>query len=117
EGLVRPHCGKAGAGKGRQPGPRHVSSGAGYALGEQSAPEETAVSTPHRAYIPAAGSDLLLPFYDPLNRLLGVGKLHRELIEEARLAPDLRVLDVGCGTGSLAVLLRREHPRVDVVAR
>jgi len=74
------------------------------------------VSTPHRAYIPAAGSDLLLPFYDPLNRLLGVGKLHRELIEEARLAPGLRVLDVGCGTGSLAVLLRREHPRVDVVA-
>jgi len=74
------------------------------------------VSTTPRAYIPAAGRDLLLPFYDPLNRLLGVGKLHRELIEEARLAPGLRLLDVGCGTGSLAVLVRHEHPGVEVVA-
>ena len=73
------------------------------------------MSTPQRAYIPAAGRDFLLPFYDPLNRLLGVAKLHRELIEEARLAPGQRVLDIGCGTGSLAVLLREEHPQVEMV--
>jgi len=74
------------------------------------------VSTTDRAYIPAAGSDLLLPFYDPLNRLLGTAALHRELIGEAHLEPGQQLLDVGCGTGSLAVLVRREHPRVDVVA-
>ena len=73
------------------------------------------MSETHRAYIPAAGRDFLLPFYDPLNRLLGVGALHAELIGEARLAPGHRVLDVGCGTGSLAVRLRREHPQVEVV--
>jgi len=73
------------------------------------------VSHPHRTYIPAAGRDYLLPFYDPLNRLLGVGTLHEELIAQVRLEPGHRVLDVGCGTGTLAVRIRREHPEVDVV--
>jgi ubiquinone/menaquinone biosynthesis C-methylase UbiE len=73
------------------------------------------VSHPHRAYIPAAGHDFLLPFYDPLNRLLGVGALHDELIAEAHLEPGHRVLDVGCGTGSLAVRIRGKYPQVEVV--
>jgi ubiquinone/menaquinone biosynthesis C-methylase UbiE len=73
------------------------------------------VSHAHRAYIPAAGRDFLLPFYDPLSRLLGVRLLHDELITQARLGPDLRVLDVGCGTGSLAVRMRRSNPGVEVV--
>ena len=73
------------------------------------------MSHSHRAYIPAAGWDLLLPFYDAFNRLLGVGALHGELIAEARLEPGQRVLDVGCGTGSLAVRIRREHPTVEVL--
>jgi ubiquinone/menaquinone biosynthesis C-methylase UbiE len=73
------------------------------------------VSRAHRSYIPAAGWDVLLPCYDPLNRLLGVAKLHDELIAQARLEPGQRVLDVGCGTGSLAVRLRARLPRVDVI--
>jgi ubiquinone/menaquinone biosynthesis C-methylase UbiE len=73
------------------------------------------VSHTHRTFIPAAGWDLLLPLYDPLNRVLGVAALHDELIAEARLEPGQRVLDVGCGTGSLAVRIRSRNPRVDVV--
>jgi len=73
------------------------------------------VSHAHRTFIPAAGWDLLLPFYDPLNRLLGVAALHDELIAEARLEPGQRVLDVGCGTGSLAVRIRSQMPHVDVI--
>jgi ubiquinone/menaquinone biosynthesis C-methylase UbiE len=77
--------------------------------------EGYSVSHSPRAYIPAAGQDFLLPFYDPLNRLLRVGRLHDELIAEARLEPGHRVLDVGCGTGSLAVRMRGGNPQVEVI--
>ena len=73
------------------------------------------MSSAHRAYVPAAGRDFLLPFYDPLCRLIGTAALHDELIGEAHLEPGQRVLDVGCGTGTLAVRLRAAHPDVEVV--
>jgi ubiquinone/menaquinone biosynthesis C-methylase UbiE len=38
------------------------------------------------------------------------------LRDQAGLQPHHRVLDVGCGTGTLAVLIKRGHPRVDVIA-
>jgi ubiquinone/menaquinone biosynthesis C-methylase UbiE len=71
---------------------------------------------PQRAFVPAAGHDWLLPLYDPFQRLLGGEALHDALLEQAALAPGHRVLDVGCGTGSLAVLVGRRHPEVDVAA-
>jgi ubiquinone/menaquinone biosynthesis C-methylase UbiE len=63
-----------------------------------------------RAYLPAAGRDWLLPLYDPFTRLLGVGALHGALLEQAALVPGHRVLDVGCGTGTLLELLERIEP-------
>jgi ubiquinone/menaquinone biosynthesis C-methylase UbiE len=71
---------------------------------------------PQRAFVPAAGHDWLLPFYDPLQHLLGGEALHDALLEQAALAPGHELLDVGCGTGSLAVLARRRHPGVEVTA-
>ena len=68
-----------------------------------------------RTYLPAAGHDWFLPLYDPLTRLLGVQKARRMLLAQAQLLPYQRVLDVGCGTGTLAVLVKEEHPSVDVV--
>ncbi|HJR59943.1 MAG TPA: methyltransferase domain-containing protein [Vicinamibacterales bacterium] len=69
-----------------------------------------------RAYLPAAGHDWFLPIYDPLTKLLGVDTARRALLEQAGLQPGHRVLDVGCGTGSLAVLIKRLHPAVEVIA-
>lgn len=69
-----------------------------------------------RSYLPAAGHDFLLPLYDPLTALLGMGAMRRQLLEQGAPAAGQRVLDLGCGTGSLAVLIKRLHPAVEVVA-
>jgi ubiquinone/menaquinone biosynthesis C-methylase UbiE len=71
-----------------------------------------------RGFIPAMGPgrDWLLRIYDPLTTLLGLGRVRRTLLEQAALSSHTRVLDVGCGTGSLAVLIKQRHPAVDVVA-
>jgi ubiquinone/menaquinone biosynthesis C-methylase UbiE len=68
-----------------------------------------------RNYLPAMGKRWLLPLYDPLLRLLGADKTKRRLIEQAEIKSGFRVLDIGCGTGSLAVLIKRSHPEVEVI--
>ena len=61
------------------------------------------------------GVDWLLPLYDPFTTLLGLDHARRELLRQAHLLPGHRVLDVGCGTGSLVVLTKASCPDVDVV--
>jgi ubiquinone/menaquinone biosynthesis C-methylase UbiE len=68
-----------------------------------------------RSFVPAAGHDLLLPLYDPLQRLLGGDAARRELVAAAAIRPSQRVLDIGCGTGSLIVEIGRRHPDVEIV--
>jgi ubiquinone/menaquinone biosynthesis C-methylase UbiE len=70
---------------------------------------------PQKPYLPAMGHDLLLPLYDPLQRLLGMESIHRRLVDQARIQPDQRVLEIGCGTGNLAILIKRLHPDAEVV--
>jgi ubiquinone/menaquinone biosynthesis C-methylase UbiE len=72
--------------------------------------------TTERTYLPAAGHDWFLPMYDPLTRLLGFDSARRKLLDQAELRDGYRVLDVGCGTGTLAVLIKRLYPSVDVAA-
>ena len=67
-------------------------------------------------YLPAAGHDFLLPFYDVLTRVLGVGAIHRELLNHAELGDGDRVLEVGAGTGNLSVLAKRRAPGSHVTA-
>lgn len=71
-------------------------------------------SETERHYLPAAGRDWLLWLYDPLTRLFGADKVFRSFLEQAELRPDHAVLDIGCGTGTLAVLAKRLHPTIQV---
>ena len=68
-----------------------------------------------RNYLPAAGKDWCLLLYDPFVKLLGGDKARRALLDQAALGPGQRILDVGCGTGTLAILIKRLHPDVEVI--
>jgi SAM-dependent methyltransferase len=69
-----------------------------------------------RDYIPALGHDLLTPLYDPLVRLtMRDTVFKRRLIQQAQITGGQRVLDVGCGTGTLLSLIREETPSRRVV--
>jgi ubiquinone/menaquinone biosynthesis C-methylase UbiE len=67
-----------------------------------------------RPYLPGMGHDHLLPLYDPLSRLLGVTAMHRQLVDQAAVRPGQRLLEIGCGTGNLALLVARLHPGAEV---
>ena len=68
-----------------------------------------------RTYLPAAGHDWSLPLYDPIVKLLGGDAARQALLDHASLRSGYRVLDVGCGTGTLATLIKRRYPDVEVV--
>lgn len=67
-------------------------------------------------YIPALGFRQLTPFYDPLLRwVMQDETFKRRLVVQSALRPGMRVLDLGCGTGTLTILMKQMHPEVDVV--
>ena len=67
-------------------------------------------------YLPALSFNFLTPLYDPLLRW-GMREVtfKRRLIEEAKILPGFRVLDLGCGTGTLTILVKQMHPEVKVI--
>ena len=68
-----------------------------------------------REFFPAAGHDLFLPVYDPIVNLMGFDRARQALISAANIEPGHHVLDIGCGTGTLVVKLKRQYPSAQVV--
>jgi SAM-dependent methyltransferase len=86
------------------------SSITGHLFGQEEAMEEA-----REVFVPAAGRDWALPLYDPLVKLIGGDRARTALLDLAAPSEGQVVLDVGCGTGSLAVLVKHRHPGVEVV--
>jgi len=68
-----------------------------------------------RTYLPAAGRDFFLPLYDPIVKLLGGGAAREALLAQARIDPNHRVFDLGCGTGTMDVIIKKRFPHVEIV--
>jgi ubiquinone/menaquinone biosynthesis C-methylase UbiE len=56
-----------------------------------------------------------LPLYDPLVKLLGGDTARKILLDHANVQTGHRVLDIGCGTGTFAMLIKGLYPDVDIV--
>ena len=68
-----------------------------------------------RTYIPALRFRWLTPLYDPILRwLMREERFKRTLIQEASIQPGQQVLDLGCGTATLTVMIKQAHPQAVV---
>jgi ubiquinone/menaquinone biosynthesis C-methylase UbiE len=72
--------------------------------------------TTRQDFIPALRFRSLTRFYDPVVALTSrEGAFKRRLLEHARINDGEAVLDVACGTGTLAIAIKKQHPQAKVV--
>jgi ubiquinone/menaquinone biosynthesis C-methylase UbiE len=68
-----------------------------------------------RGYLPALRFQALTRLYDPVVRLTSrEGRFKELLVDQAAPAPGQRILDLGCGTGTLAIWIKRLFPSVEI---
>lgn len=66
-------------------------------------------------YIPALRYEWLTGFYDTvMDKLMRETTFKQALIRQARVKKGHRVLDLGCGTGTLTLMIKQAHPEAEV---
>jgi ubiquinone/menaquinone biosynthesis C-methylase UbiE len=76
----------------------------------------TASEHPRKGYIPALRFHALTKLYDHvIGATLKEDEFRQRLLAQAQVRPGHRVLDLGCGTGTFAVLVKQAVPGAQVV--
>lgn len=74
------------------------------------------MSKHEHGYMPALRFDWLTPLYDPVIRWTMREALFKpQLVQQANIQPGHRVLDLGCGTATLMILIKQTHPEAHVI--
>lgn len=69
-----------------------------------------------RKIVPALSFDFLTPYYDVLSGAIGFGRSFKEkVIDVANIQDGDNIVDVGSGTGTLAILAKQKFPNSTVV--
>lgn len=69
------------------------------------------------SYVPALGFRVLTRLYEPVVRItMKDAAMKRWIVDALALRDGMRVADIGCGPGALAVRIAAAHPAVDVTA-
>ena len=73
------------------------------------------MSNANEDYIPALSYRFLTPFYDLIQKYVVRDVRYKSLlIAQADIRPGQHVLDLGCGTGTLAILAKKAQPGAEV---
>ena len=67
-------------------------------------------------YIPSLSLGWLTSFYDPIIRwTTRENTFKRSLVRQAAIQKGHRILDLGCGTATLTILIKEMHPETEVI--
>lgn len=78
-------------------------------------PPAHATEVSDERFVPALGYDLLTAFYDPVVKLTTREKSFKTaLVGQCRPRPGQKVLDLACGSGTLAILMKLTSPDAEI---
>ena len=79
-------------------------------------PNKSRLESKSQTYIPAFSLRLLTPFYDFIMKWGALEPIFKpRLVMQARLKSGYRILDVGCGTATLTILIKKTQPEAEVI--